>query len=495
MVDFVKVIVSNLLPSDWINNPILRENGFALTTINEDTAEVLTGRTAEYKGLTFKIIPSTLRTGSYTMVVSGSLHRYHNNGESNHDRFSFLDCVKVVSELFEMFGIAPGAAFLQVVEFGVNLRLPYSPKSAIDAVVVHGVKPYEAIAGNRRNGVICEKSRYKIKIYDKGFVTGNFKKNILRVEYHANKMREFSRFGIKKLSDLNDYSKVFPLLELLIDAVESTVFIPQNTDLSNLSDREIRNFYALSLSSNWQEFSKSQRYKTKISLNKILKKCNAFDYQTDLIKRIREEWKALFYVPNEAEKLATFAPFFIDSEAIEKATFAPLEYTGKKSPSPLNQEIEISNGKTPILRTCKSCGLDISKNRIDSVFCSEKYNSKAKQCRNKDSNKRRTFKAQIMRAKENKKWLRVHYKNLDDPTQEIETVILKSCEITVSRGWLNTIVKIEILHDEPNLYGCPNEPTPEILTGADAKNLASRLTRENKEMQLMYIHQFSRPDF
>jgi hypothetical protein len=482
MIDFVKVIVSILLPQDWINNPILRENGFALTTINEDTAEVLTGKTAEYKGLVFKIIPSTLGTGNYTMVVSGSLHRYHNSGESNHDRFSFVDCVNVVSELFEMFGINPETAFLQTLEFGVNLRLPYSPKRVIDAIVVHGIRPFEAMAGNRRKGVICEKSRYFIKIYDKGFVSGNYGKNILRVEYHANKMRELERFGIKKLSDLTDYSKVFHLLELLISAVESTVFIPSNTDLSNLTDREIRNFHALRLPSNWKEFSKSQRYKAKLSLDRILKKCNAFDYQTDLIKRISEEWKALFIVPNEAKKVATFAPLLIESEAHEKATFAPLECTVQRSPNPQNQELGNFEEKTPIIRTCKSCGKDISMNRIDSVFCSEKYNSHAKQCRNKDSNKRRTFKAQIMRAKESNQWLRVTYKNLENPNVLTYSEILHSSEITVARGWLNTIVSIEIFKDAPTLalYQDSHFEESETLTGVDARNYAGRLTRENQ---------------
>ena len=481
MVDFIKSIVTKPLPKNWLENPILRENGFALTIVNEDTAEVLSGKTAEYKGLTFKLIPSTVGTGNYIMVVSGSLHRYHNDGESNHDRFSFVGCVKVIQELFEMFGIAPEAAFLQVVEFGVNLRLPYSPKSVINAIVSHGNKPFEAINNNRRIGVICERDKYKIKIYDKGFVSGKYAENILRVEYHARKMAVLEKYSIKKLSDLTDYSKVFPLLELLIDAVESTVFIPDNTDLSNLTDKEIRNFHALRLPSNWSGFSRKQRQDARKSIERILKKCKAFDYRNDLIKRVSEEWKTLFFIPSEASKTVTFSPTFTEGEAHKKVTFSPLDCMGKTYPNPQNQEIGNLDEKTPILRTCKSCGKPINQNRKDSLFCSIKFNPLAKQCRNKDSNRRRTFKAQIMKAIENEKWLRVHYKNLDDPTQETETVILKSSEITVSRGWLNTIVKIEVLHDEPNLYGCSNEPTPEILTGADAKNYASRLTRENAE--------------
>jgi hypothetical protein len=83
-----------------------------------------------------------------------------------------------------------------------------------------------------------------------------------------------------------------------------------------------------------------------------------------------------------------------------------------------------------------------------------------------------------MIATKNDKWLRVHYLNPEDKQEHSE--ILRSSEIAVTRGWLNTIQKIEILHEEQNLYQCLNESQSEILTGVDARNFAGRLTRENE---------------
>lgn len=484
MIDFINLSAYNLLLKKWLENPVLRENGFAEISVNEDTGELLGKRVAEYKGLTFKVIPSAKSVDECIKVLSGSLHKYFNGGEHNYNRFTHNDCVRIINELSEKFDISPTDSVLHGLEFGVNLYLPYSPQQVIKSVVVHGNKPYEAINKNRRNGVVCVKDGYEIKIYDKGFVSGQPQHNILRIEYKVMKMRKLEPYKIVLLSDLCDPLKVNHLLDLLIDALENTVFIPYDIDLELLLEREKLKFQSMRIPSFWKELGKRNRVYNKIVLGRILKKYKAFNYQNDLKNRVLAEWKRCIIIPNEASKIVTFTPSFDENEAIEIVTFTPLEYQVQRLQTPLgieNREIKLkttsANAKE---RVCKTCGKPINQNRVNSWFCSIKFNPLAKRCRNKDSNKRRTFKAQIMKAKETEKYIRVTYKNLDDPTQQTETVTLKSSEIAVSRGWLNTIVKIEILHDEPNLYGCPNEPTPEILTGVDAINFASRLNRENK---------------
>lgn len=483
MIDFVNLSVYNLLFSKWLENAILREKGFDKILVSEDTGEILSRGNAEYKGLIFKLIPSTKITGEYVKTVSGSLHKYFNGGEHNHNRFTHIDCVRIINELSEMFDINPTDSVLHGLEFGVNLYLPYSPQRVIKSVVVHGNKPYEAINKNRRNGVVCVRDNYEIKIYDKGFVSGKPQLNILRIEYKVLKMVDIERFKITFLSDLCDPLKVNPLLGLLVDALENTIFIPDDIVLMALSDHEKIKIQSMRIPSFWKKLNKSNKYKKLKVLKKILEKCKALDYQNDLKIRVSAEWKRCIIVPNEANKRATFSPQFKENEATKKATFSPLEYQVKRSPNPLG----IGNGENELKticldtdkRTCKTCGKDISMNRKESLFCSIKNNPLAKRCRNKDSNKRRTFKAQIMRVKNNDNWLRVTYKDLDNPDRPNFTDTLHSSEVTVNRGWLNTIVSIEILHEAPTLYGNANEPHPEILTGVDARNYASCLTREN----------------
>lgn len=481
MFDFINIEIQNLLPSKWIKNPILREYGFAKISVNEDTGEYLGRGDVKYKGLTFKLIPSSKIANRYVKILSGSLHKYFNSGEHNYNRFTHDDCVRIISKLSEKFDIVPTDCVLHGLEFGVNLYLPYSPQRVIKSVIVHKNKPYEAINKNRRNGVVCVRDGYEIKIYDKGFVSEQPQRNILRIEYKVLNMRELEPYKIALLSDLLDPDKANALLGLLLDAVNDTVFIPHDTEVKLLSEREKLNFQSMRIPLFWKELNRDDRIYRKKILVKILEKCNAFEVKKDLKDRVSSEWKRCINMENEANKIPTFAPSFNENEAIEIPTFAPLEYTVQTLENPLEIEnvgkVVKPTSTDADVRVCKTCGKPINQNRKESWFCSIKFNPLAKRCRNKDSNRRRTFKSQIMKAKENDKWLRVHYLNPETKAEHSE--ILRSSEIAVTRGWLNTILKIEILHDEPNLYGCPNEPQPEILTGVDARNFAGRLTREN----------------
>lgn len=485
MIDFVNLSVYKLLLEKWLENPVLRENGFADIVVNEDTGELKSRCNSEYNGLIFKLIPSSKIAKEYVKIISGSLHKYFNNGEHNYNRFTHNDCVRIINELSEKFDISPTDAVLHGLEFGVNLYLPYSPQKVIKSVIVHGNKPYEAINKDRRNGVICVRSEYSIKIYDKGITSKKFKENILRIEYKVTDMTHLEKFGIKLLSDLLNIQKVNSLLDLLVCALENTIFIPLNTEIEGLTDHEKINFHAMGKPLFWKELTRKQRHDKRLTLTRILEKCNAFCYKIELINRLKKEWDLLILMPSEASKTVTFSTILQDSEAVKTVTFSTLEYQSKTLRNPLEiekTENEVKTTSAPLNeRVCKTCGKPINQNRKESLFCSIKFNPLAKRCRNKDSNQRRTFKAQIMKAKETGKWLNVHYRNLEDVSQEVETVILHSSEITVSRGWLNTIVKIEILHEDPNLYKCPNEATPEILTGVDAKNFAGRLSRENTD--------------
>lgn len=268
MFDFINIEVRNLLPKVWLSNPILQGSGFPLEVI-EGTGEVLVKkRIAEYQGLTFKLLPST-KSGGYTMLLSGSIHKYRNEGKHNHDRFTFNDCVRVIDELFMIFGIDSTKAVLHSLEFGVNIKLPYPPQKLIQSVVVHRNTPYEAINKNRRNGVVCVRDGYEVKVYDKGFVCG-LDSNMVRLEYHVSKMRELEEYGIRTLSDLTDKDKVSPLLDLLMDALDDTVFVPPDTDTSVLTERQITNFHAMGKPYVWQQFGKQQRYKAKFSLALII---------------------------------------------------------------------------------------------------------------------------------------------------------------------------------------------------------------------------------
>ncbi|MEA5139832.1 hypothetical protein [Arcicella rigui] len=480
------------MPKVWLLNPLLQDSGFPLEVV-ESTGEVLRKkRIAEYQGLTFKLLPSA-KSGGYTMLLSGSIHKYRNNGKHNYDRFTVTHCVTVIEELFTVFGIDPKQAVLHSLEFGVNIKLPYPVQKLIQSVVVNKNKPYEAIAKSRRNGVVCVRENYEFKIYDKGFVCG-LDENIIRVEYHVSRMKDLEGYGIVTLSDLTDKTKVNPLLDLLIGALDDTVFIPTDSDLSSLTKKQKINFHAMGKPYTWKDYTPKQRFDKRIMLSRILEKCKAFDYQKDLKERVLEEWKTLFIEPIEALQRSNIYTNISVSEAHKNVMFSPLVYSVKTLQNHFlenRDNKEKKDGKSLKLtidkRYCKTCGKEIIGSRKNSLFCRKSTNPNAKQCRNKDSNKRRTLKAQIMRAKVNNQFLRVTYKNLDDLNQSTFSDILHSSEIAVHRGLLNTIVSLEILPNEPEpaLYqDLSHAHHGELLTGKDAVEVLEELTAENMQITL-----------
>lgn len=484
MFDFFNTDNQYLDPAQWLNNKALGAVGFALEVV-ESTGEILKKkRVSDYKGLTFKLIPLVNADG-YRPILAGSLHKFWNGGESNSNRFTLADVRGAVARLETYFSIIPESAKLHCLEIGLNIRLPYSPANVLKSLVAYRGKPYVPMSEIPRLGRVCIMDKYKIKFYDKGFTEKQYDANILRVEIHFNKMKPLEKYGLDYLSDLYNPAKVAPMLEMLLEVIEGSIFIPANADLQALTEREQKNFHALRLADNWQVMTRSKRQDSRKAIERILKKCKAFDYRFALLGLVADEWKKCLNVPFEAVKKVTFSPLEKENEANEKATFSPLEYMGKTLLSCPENPIESFIESAPPLpaqkRCCVSCGKGIDNQRAKSVFCSEKYNGRdAKKCRNKDSNKRRNFKRIIMNAQKKNQWLRVYYRSLDEPEQTYSDV-LHSSEIAVNRGWLNTIIKIDILPNAPApaLYGEPHNEHFETIEGEPAKELLDNLTAQN----------------
>jgi hypothetical protein len=479
MFDYFNTENLNLNPSKWLNSPLLEGCGFAIEVI-ESTGEILNKkRIAEFNGLKFNLSPD--HQDGYRAILSGSLHKFWNNGEFNSNRFTFADVCKTIEVLQQDFGIDPTKAVLHSLEIGVNIKLKYNPVEVFKALIVYGNKPFVPLNENPRLGRVCKLTEYEIKFYDKGFAEQKYNANLLRIEVRFNKMRNLKKFDLFTLSDLLDPTKVALLIDLLTDAIQNSIFIQHDANLESLTEREQMKFHTLRIPDEWQKLTKKQRFDSCIGIRRILEKCNAFNFKSDLLPLVKNEWKTLLNVPFEAVKNVTFSPLLIDSEALENVTFSPLEYRVKRLLSGgvnLTPNFLEQNAPPPTLqRCCLSCGKSIETQRAKSVFCSEKYNGQnAKKCRNKDSNRRRDLKQIIMKAQIKNQWIRVYYRNLDDPEQTYSDV-LHSSEIVVNRGWLNTIIKIEVLAEQPAPlhFGEPIE----TLEGEQAKELLDDLTAQN----------------
>lgn len=470
MIDGVKVVCPNECAASWVKHPLLTFGSLVSTS----TGEILNERkTAEYNGLTFSISPKVSGESNFC-AMAGSLHKYKNGGGINWDNFTFYELQSVLHELQTVYHIDLNKTAIQGLEVGVNIPLDYSPEVIIKSVVSHKGQPFSTlyaakhVTNKRRIGKYCDYADYTIKLYDKGKQCRNGK-DILRLEVKAKRQRVLQPYGICTLADLTDKTKLLRVLELLLNKVNDIIFFDFRFTGSDLSEDKRLRFMRYSNPNYWENMTKFARTKARKQYAELLKKYNCIDWCNYCIKRTTEIWADLLEL--QAQNRLLFPQVIEAMQAQKSATFSILDCLLEKvaqseTAGDLNKAMETDAKQehpdrikiataTPCF--CVTCGRDISNQKKGSRFCSEKlYGKEARQCRNKDSNRRLAIKRKIKRAmsKDNDLMLRITY--VHDGKEYSD--ILGVSEINVTREWLDKVNSVERL-----------EPQPTTLTGTEAK--------------------------
>lgn len=210
LIDFIKILIKNTSPATFEGNSLL--NFFTsvnittgeLGTINRNGRKVTPSKIASYRGLEFKIY----ETG--TIIISGSLHKYWNEGEHNYNDFNIAAVKDVLNDLKTKFGIDPRQCVLKCLEIGVNITPPIETNSILDNCFLHKTKPFE----NQKNSFEgkykqVQHAQYFVKIYNKAlqYLSKGIKieTEIMRFEIKYTKMQKLNKLGIFTLQDLMDY--------------------------------------------------------------------------------------------------------------------------------------------------------------------------------------------------------------------------------------------------------------------------------------------------
>lgn len=183
MIDFIKI--NNLEKSSSIPSII----DFDLA-VNSRTGEEYLDRkrSACLKNLEFTLLPC-----GNIIKMQGSIHKYANNGENNHDRFS-IERFKEVAETLAEF-ISPKDR-INVIEFGVNIKTPFEPSVLIRNLIAYAKKPLVSGIFANETYAQARSSQYLIKLYDKGVQQGLPGSKILRVEVKYFKMENLFKEGL-----------------------------------------------------------------------------------------------------------------------------------------------------------------------------------------------------------------------------------------------------------------------------------------------------------
>ncbi|OWP85281.1 hypothetical protein BWK59_00650 [Flavobacterium davisii] len=290
MIDFIKVILTDVNISrlerelDFYDN--INISTGEIRTVNALGKKITPFRKAVYKGLIFKIFENKLVT------LSGSLHKYWNDGLHNYNDFNQEAINVVLGELKVKFNISPQQCVIKCLEIGINLTLPLQTSEIINYCFLHKTKPFEhKYNSNKGNYKQCVHQHYVVKIYDKAkqFKSKNYQiiDEIFRLEIKYKGIAKLKGKRISTLQDLLNYELSNFNADLLKEW-DNILFYDNTTRINTLCKRDrgsIKNYsnplYWVELLNNGQ--NENYKYHKK-RFNKLIEK-----HSNNLKRLIRDE--------------------------------------------------------------------------------------------------------------------------------------------------------------------------------------------------------------
>ena len=126
-IDFIKCQIIKLNPELLFKNPILDFRSL----VNRDTGEFKPKRVATYKNIKITIADSGF------IELSGSIHKYLNDGIHNYNDFTYTDYKVALNRTYEDFGIMPENMWIQNLEYGVNIIPPIKSSLILNNCFLH----------------------------------------------------------------------------------------------------------------------------------------------------------------------------------------------------------------------------------------------------------------------------------------------------------------------------------------------------------------------
>ncbi len=206
-----------------------------MKTTNRNGNKVTPSKNASYKGLEFKIYD----TG--TITLSGSLHKYWNDGAHNYNDFNNEAVLFILKDLNTKFDIDPSKCILKCLEIGINITPPVPTNEILDNCLLHKTKPFE-YQKNSDEGKYkqVQHSQYIIKIYNKAlhYKSKGFKieEEIMRFEIKYTKMQKLNEKGIFSLQDLMNYG-LRNFKDIILNEWQNVLFYDNTIQIDHLSSR------------------------------------------------------------------------------------------------------------------------------------------------------------------------------------------------------------------------------------------------------------------
>lgn len=302
MFDYFSAELDNRVNNDLLSNQLL----CFTTPINEETGELIhenhyhKRKVAKFDNLTFTIY-TNMQMNTSKLYLQGSIHKYCSSGV-NHTDFDLNALKTALISLKTKFNIDIELTALHSLEFGVNIRVPFSCSRILKNLLSYkGIAPTEDQYNGKGQMTKFRLSQYTVKVYNKGlqyYKNGLLSENtddLLRFEIHIDRMAYIHKKGInvRTLADLLNPDYHIKLGALLCSTLSDIVLNDFQVDGTRLKPKDRQFLKDCNNPRYWTELTgkpytrKLQKFRTIIAAN------TDKNIQSTLLELVQTKWQEL----------------------------------------------------------------------------------------------------------------------------------------------------------------------------------------------------------
>lgn len=214
----------------------------------------------QFDGMLLRLYPSG------RITLSGSLHKFKNDGLHNYDQFNQSDFNLVLIKLNKEFFVKPSELWFTKFEYGINFPLNFNVKEVLDGLILHKNIEFSKTIKKGMQFYFADHSKTKIKAYNKGLQYG-LEKNLMRFEIKQENIDYKIRYelGIKTLEDFVNSDKKF-FVNQLIKTWDEIIFLDPSIEALKETKFSLKQLW----SKDYLLFNRTSKKRLRDRLNKII---------------------------------------------------------------------------------------------------------------------------------------------------------------------------------------------------------------------------------
>ncbi|MFZ1423841.1 MAG: hypothetical protein WAS55_08460 [Saprospiraceae bacterium] len=411
MIDFLKLDIT------YLGRDHLEQSGLVFAKpgkLDLATGEFLPDKriraelTAIYKNLLFEIFKGG------TITLSGSLHRYWNDGIHNYNNFNFAALKDPINDICQRFGIDPIRSIIHHLEFGINLYdLSYQATQIVQNLMIHsgrGNPPehFKYRSHNTPSEFKCiVRDWYTLKIYDKG---KHYQQDqeIFRLECKATKMHSLNEMGIYTLADLTKpetMDKLSGMLRFLWSGVLINDWTIREEELSQDLKYQLKDWRNPTY---WTNLKAATKTKNRNKFNKELNEySNLVQGHSDNIHKIINDSLVRNWCKNTTEVIEIHKPSKVQEHPLVIDVLAPssvklclktlIDISEQKGESKYLRESTLKKIHEKDRKLYEYLKIKFGPKRKMIQTLDDEFEAIAKNIRNKDSNPRKAIRDRVLK--------------------------------------------------------------------------------------------------